>query len=822
MVIFLSAALAGPPLHGDGLIDVGSGTVERLSWTADGRYVLGRDRGTGSGFVVDVDDWRVERLEDCSVTAVTSATVGSDAVVFVGCDNGRILPYDRTPSGLERRLDGDGNGVYWQLDDVDGNPASKAIPTLAWNRSSTDPWLYALLDETTPTLHVLDVTTGATDDDVVAGYPYNAAGGGLVGTVVGTSDLYIVHGDTDTSIITLSTGAVALSPQVVGGQLYTVSDVTLAGTASALWVADADRDALYRYTPRQGTYQTPVGTGFGDPTVLARNGTTDDTWMLVGSASRIASYAMTGDAFDDLNTPVWEDSAPASTVVDLLAGPAYSFGGTDDGSLRVFSDRPWIDQATLEPAVGVPGDTTRFSFRIADAGVNWQVRRGEDWTDQTGTVLEAGTTSSPDEVVTVELTVGEAWEEGANGIYVFGAGSNLLEGHARADFVVDTVPEPPVLTEDAAGFLDGGLELGFQGISDADLDHYDVYVSREPFTPEDYPDGGGPEAWTDGPTLPITVAAIADAFVTVPIRPLENGTTYYLAVRAVDSGGLESAMSNVVTGVPEPAYTASSLAGETGGSSCSTSPAGGPFALAFGLLAVLARRGRGLALLGGLLSASAMAAEDEEKQSRKGDMSKQVGNFEIRYGTFLQLQDEAIQEVYGDRGHEMLQVEFGPQLTRFVELDLEAGFYQELATTVSSGGAASNQKTMLTWLPLGASASLRLHVVDEQLIVPFAKVGMDYVYFSELTDNAEGSGKDRVGGSKVGNHYALGANILLDVFARGRASLLEAQTGINDTYITVEYRRQNIDSRPTPFSGAVKEGFDLSGNLLTIGLKLDY
>ena len=35
--------------------------------------------------------------------------------------------------------------------------------------------------------------------------------------------------------------------------------------------------------------------------------------------------------------------------------------------------------------------------------------------------------------------------------------------------------------------------------------------------------------------------------------------------------------------------------------------------------------------------------------------------------------------------------------------------------------------------------------------------------------------------------------MLLDIFARDRASLLEARTGINDTWITFEWRRQSID-----------------------------
>lgn len=838
MILFtlLVSAFAAPPVNGNGYVAVGSGSLERLSWSLDGEYVLGRDRGTGQGFVVGLDGWDVHTLDACSVSSVTSATEGDALGIYVGCDNGRIYAYDLEGEVLSQRMDGD-DAVYWQLPDTDGNAASFPIPALFWNQDTSSPRLYALQSgDPDSTVHVVDLVLDDTyDDAVVTGYPYLAAANGFVdGEVVG-NELFLVNGDTDTTIITLASGAVALSPLATGVQLYGIDDVTHGGT-SGLWVADGENDAVYRYTPRQGTYQVPL-LGVGSPTTLARNTTSGDEWMIFASDDRVATYAMTNNAFDDITSPVWVDDAPPESIVDLLAGPTHSIGGTDNGKLRVLTDRPWIDEVEISPAAGVPGDRMSLSFRIDEEGANWQVRRGTDRGDESGVPLASGTTTQADEVVTVALEAGEAWEEGANRLYVLAAGDNLLEGHARATFTIDTVPDAPVLPEGAAGFTNNGLLLAFDGIEDEDLSHYIVYLSDEEFTPEQY-EVGGPSGPEDGPETPLQVDAEPGARVTVPLRPLVNGTTYYLAVRAVDAGGLESPMSNVITGVPEEAFSAADLANESGGSSCATTPGGGPAVVLVGLFAIMARRSRSLVMLAGLLSLPAAAAEEERN---KGDMTKQVGNFEIRYGTFLTLDDQNIKNIFcnaalknedgqvtcpsGSAGHEMLQVEFGPQITRLLELDLQVGFYQELATTISEAGERSSQRTMLTLFPLGASASLRLHVIDEQVVVPFARLGMDYVYFSELTDQDEDAGKEKVGGSKVGHHYGLGANVLLDVFAPARASLLEAQTGINDTYITFEYRRQNIDARKTPWGRVEDEeeaGLDFSGGMFTAGLKLDF
>jgi hypothetical protein len=234
----------------------------------------------------------------------------------------------------------------------------------------------------------------------------------------------------------------------------------------------------------------------------------------------------------------------------------------------------------------------------------------------------------------------------------------------------------------------------------------------------------------------------------------------------------------------------------------------------------VARRRRPLGLRGwsalatALLLAPAVALAAEGAGGKKGpvrDLTSTRGNFEIRYGS-IDVSDANIRSVYGSSGNNILQLEVGPQLFRLFELDVGIGFFQEIDHTIASDGAASTEKTMLTWFPLTLDGTARLQFWDEQILVPHARIGFDYLMWNEKWDDGSG-GKDMIRGAKAGNHFGLGGALLLDPLAPARASLLEAQSGINDTFVIVEWRRQNVSDG---------QGLDFSGTMVTVGLKLDF
>lgn len=294
-------------------------------------------------------------------------------------------------------------------------------------------------------------------------------------------------------------------------------------------------------------------------------------------------------------------------------------------------------------------------------------------------------------------------------------------------------------------------------------------------------------------------------------------------------------MSPVLSEMPRPTLTAAGAADDRGGPACATGGGGtlGLGVLGLGLVAVLRRRREValIALLGGLLcpSVDALAqddaSEEDDEGSRRGrasswrdrferDETPAWSSFELRYGS-LAFSDANLQTIYGDRSG-ILYLEGGPQLFRVLEIDLGLGYLGKKGNTVDSGGVLSTEEVRMNWLPLSLGGTLRLHVLDEQPIVPYALAGGDWVFWRETPLDADGAARPsaRVTGSKFGWHWGAGGNILIDNLAPRRASRLEATTGINDTWLTVEYRQQFI-ARGGP-------GLDLSGWSISAGLKLDY
>ena len=124
---------------------------------------------------------------------------------------------------------------------------------------------------------------------------------------------------------------------------------------------------------------------------------------------------------------------------------------------------------------------------------------------------------------------------------------------------------------------------------------------------------------------------------------------------------------------------------------------------------------------------------------------------------------------------------------------------------------------MLTAFPFTAGLVLRLDFFKEQPLVPMALVGVDYWLWKEnwYVNEDVSSEEGLITGGEAGYHYGFGINLLLDWLEPGRASQLSARTGIDDTYIVAEWRKQTVGQWGEDGSSL----FDAS--LVTIGFKLD-
>jgi hypothetical protein len=102
-------------------------------------------------------------------------------------------------------------------------------------------------------------------------------------------------------------------------------------------------------------------------------------------------------------------------------------------------------------------------------------------------------------------------------------------------------------------------------------------------------------------------------------------------------------------------------------------------------------------------------------------------------------------------------------------------------------------------------------------VVPYASIGADYYLRRERygdIDTEDPFGNEVWSGGQAGWHYALGADILLDWMDPDNASRAQARWGIEDTYLTIEWRtRQDWPSSTSNLSFA--------GETVTVGLKVD-
>ncbi len=815
-----TVALGVPPDGTPAKLDVGAGKIERLVLSDDGSLLVGRSRAELDAWLLDIEDWSIQRFDPCGeVTGVALVPTAEGQEIWSACGDGTLRGQLYVDGELSDVVDDEGVAVSIALDE--------SLSGVWYHEVQGEGLLYAVSVASTPaTLHVMDPhsATFPVDSAALAGYPVMLSWANFVEGIVNQGSLFIAHRSHEVSRISLG----APNPAIVPSILALAIDVKdIAPSLNGGFYAVDEKGILAEYSPLSNQFALLLNVD--SPKAVTASEDIDDPWILV-TGQEIKIWELSGGAIASPD-PIFDIPDADNNIQDSVARDSYVFGGGEGGNIHITTARPWVYPAkiTATPESATAGDVVTVSFQADESG-DWVIYRGGDRTGS-GARLASGVIGGPDDVVTVDIEVDLSWDEGDNPLYAVVTNSQGLTGHARVPVTVDNPPKPPELSDDDVGFLDGALLLDFDGIADADLEHYDVYVTASPFEPEAFDGDSGP-TWDGNTALetPIRVDARGGDAVGLRIEPLENYTTYYIAVRATDQGGLVGPLSNVVEGQPRPSFTASDLVNEKGGSPCSTGVgAAGSWAgvLFVGGLLTLRRRSHQLtALLAVLFSVLLVPQAQAAEREPWRDATPQRANFEIRYGVVNFLPQpsgdaNAIDTVYKDNPHNILQMEFGPQIGRILEFDVGVGFFQELAFRVDLQGNQSADRTMLTWWPFLLSGTGRLHIVDEQLIVPYARYGMDYIIYSELTDNGAG-GKDKLQGAKLGHHYGFGVNILLDAINHRRASLLEAQTGINDSYLVVEFRRQNVDARRYPWLGPVKKGLDFTASMVTVGLKLDY
>jgi hypothetical protein len=256
----------------------------------------------------------------------------------------------------------------------------------------------------------------------------------------------------------------------------------------------------------------------------------------------------------------------------------------------------------------------------------------------------------------------------------------------------------------------------------------------------------------------------------------------------------------------------------------SVNGSGGVLMMLLGLSLVATRRRQ--TALAALLAAAMLAPVEASAQERglarfDRDTTAAWSNFEFRWGRLTPL-DDSLQRQYG--GGNEFTLSGGPQIFRIVEFDFSVGFYLKRGVLLGeTSNTLTGTQSRLQMANLGAALTLRAHVLDEQPFVPFASVGPNWVFWRtdgfNVATGDDGSDEltvdtgDRQVGSRGGWHWQAGGQILLDWLSPRRASILEASSGINDTWLTISYRRQYAEGGG---------GANLSGWAFHVGLQIDY
>ncbi len=745
----------------------GFGEISDLVSTEDGAWV-GFPDGAGNFHVLSTATWNVADVAACSGTRGAAVRTDSDDIhwFYTGCSDGSVAVIRVSGSSISL------NGTL-----ALGETAIKAVET-------DGTLVYGIYGEDSLSAKAVNL-----QGEVQEGWPVILGINQLEDTVLSDTILVALAGDGRFERLDISSKATA----TILSDLSTLrfADAWDLGSG-VVYLADHAGTVGYVNSANLATYQGSLRVG-NDATAVAVG--SDRAYISVDDQS--CRYTVSGTIIGEEEVCIPE----AGNIEEYALIDGYSIGATEVGELLVFTDRPWVEVLDVSPTATADGDSFTLKF-TADQAADWELRLGGDQSGN-GTLLDDGSLEAGAEVER-SYTVDDRYAEGSNHLWVF-VGQGTRIGH---DVGLVSVNNPPGAVDLSLGFGNQSVSVQFPTLPDEDIANYQIYLTTTPFSAEDWPTGGpefdGPDKGVDlDPLTPGTGSRI-----THTIYPLTNNTTYYVAVRATDVTGLEGPMSEVKSATPQESFGAAELAGDEGGF-CGTAMAPSMGLGLLGGLAVALRRRRALVLGLGLLVVPGLAeAKPRDKESPKSS------TVALRYGP-VTINDETMADIYGTSDHEMLRFEYG-LTSNFIEGTFGLGFYQELGFKLTGDGDATDEHVMMTIWPMNIDVVGRLDILREQPLVPFARVGVDAWLWNEnwgskLPDSTVPA--EHVGGGKFGWHYGFGGMILLDSLDRKTADRVEANTGINDTFLVGEYRSTQMFS---------KTGLDLGSTEISIGLKLDF
>ncbi|OQW54419.1 MAG: hypothetical protein A4S09_05950 [Proteobacteria bacterium SG_bin7] len=175
--------------------------------------------------------------------------------------------------------------------------------------------------------------------------------------------------------------------------------------------------------------------------------------------------------------------------------------------------------------------------------------------------------------------------------------------------------------------------------------------------------------------------------------------------------------------------------------------------------------------------------------------------------------DNSFDDIYGSASPVIVHVDYEWKLfSGFGKMGIRAGsgvFFANGNGRFDDGEAALEGYTLLM-LPNNVSAIIYLQFWDRQPLIPYAEGGVDAIVFNEYRDDGNPT-FGRFGGS-LAAHVSLGGLLPLNIFDRLGMIRIDQEYGINNMYISAEYRIV------THVAGV----FDFSNNYFNAGVLVEF
>ncbi len=516
-----------------------------------------------------------------------------------------------------------------------------------------------------------------------------------------------------------------------------------------------------------------------------------------------------GDSDDD-PLPLDSGTTPGP-IVASSAADGYVYTSNSNATISVLSDSPFV--TISETSLGHGALTTGGSFEVtfqSDELGTYTVVVGGDSTGN-GTEVASGTVGEVDTDIVTDSIAYDAslFPEGETRVFVFVTDDLGNIGRDATDITVDTAPGDLEII--STGFGDEKISVTFTRLTDSDIDHYNIYIDTDFLSVATKSEEEGTVDQPDS----------GDS-ITSKVVGLTNGVEYFVAVEAVDaSGNIGMRVSTFADGTPASATPEKTvgLAAAVGEAGCAlvpvpAAPIGAEVFVVLAVSLVLLCGGRLLIKAPLHLGAFSTAVFVclllllSTRVVNAAEVTPQWWSLEFKGGIWLPT-DGITKDFLGSCCDPTGNVEFGFLYKSKFGFEVGVGYVGADGRAIGvSAGQKSEDSFNLTLIPIQNSFAFRADFKEDQFLVPYAKAGLDYIFFRENTNG------NVTTGVKMGLHAAGGLQILLDKI-EDLSTSMESGLGVNDVYFTVEGRYAWVNN----FGGS---GIDLSSLMFQGGFLFEF